>query len=47
MQNALTGTQNNPTIAHLGEGVQQRGDPGRYPIVATTYRLSEHWQAGP
>lgn len=22
------------------------GDPVRYPIVATTYRVSEHWQAG-
>jgi formate dehydrogenase major subunit len=22
------------------------GDPARFPIVATTYRVSEHWQAG-
>jgi formate dehydrogenase major subunit len=44
--NALTGTQNNPVITIWSDEIQQRGDPGRYPIVATTYRLSEHWQAG-
>lgn len=44
--NALTGTQNDPVIAVWAQEIQQRGDPGRYPIVATTYRLSEHWQAG-
>jgi formate dehydrogenase major subunit len=46
VHNALTGTQNNPVITTWSNEIQQRGDPGRYPIVATTYRLSEHWQAG-
>ncbi|MDQ1301275.1 MAG: formate dehydrogenase major subunit [Chloroflexota bacterium] len=44
--NALSNTQNNPTIVIWAKEIQQRGDPGRYPIIATTYRLSEHWQAG-
>ena len=46
VHNALTGTQNNPVLAIWAKELQQRGDPGRYPIIATTYRLSEHWQAG-
>jgi len=25
---------------------EEKGTPDKYPIVATTYRLSEHWQAG-
>jgi len=44
--NVLSSQQNNPTIALWAKEIQQRGDPGRYPIIATTYRLSEHWQAG-
>jgi formate dehydrogenase major subunit len=28
------------------EGVDLIGTPERFPIVATTYRVSEHWQAG-
>jgi formate dehydrogenase major subunit len=46
VHNLLSSTQNNPVIAIWAQEIQQRGDPGRYPIVATTYRLSEHWQAG-
>jgi formate dehydrogenase-N alpha subunit len=46
LPNVLTGTQNDPVIAIWDRELQQRGDPGRFPIVATTYRLSEHWQAG-
>ena len=46
VHNVLTGMQNDPVIAIWAKEIQQRGDPGRYPIVATTYRLSEHWQAG-
>lgn len=44
--NLFSSQQNNPTIALWAKDFQQRGDPGRYPIIATTYRLSEHWQAG-
>ncbi len=25
---------------------EQKGTPDKYPIIATTYRFSEHWQAG-
>lgn len=28
------------------EGMNKRGTPGDYPCVGTTYRLTEHWQAG-
>ena len=44
--NALSSTQNDPVIVVWAKEFQLKGDPGRYPIVATTYRLSEHWQAG-
>jgi len=46
VHNALAGMQNDPVIAIWSQEIQKRGDPGRFPIVATTYRLSEHWQAG-
>jgi formate dehydrogenase major subunit len=44
--NLMSGTQVDPVIAIWSQEIQQKGDPGRFPIVATTYRLSEHWQAG-
>lgn len=42
----------NPFSSHLLNPVvkvwrpDQQGTPDKYPIVATTYRVSEHWQAG-
>jgi formate dehydrogenase major subunit len=42
--NPLSGTQNNPTIVVWRPG--EIGDPNEYPIVCTTYRVTEHWQAG-
>ena len=46
VHNLLSSTQNDPILASWVKDAKLRGDPGRYPIVATTYRLSEHWQAG-
>ncbi len=40
----LSGTQNNPAITIWRP--DEFGTPDEYPIVATTYRVTEHWQAG-
>jgi formate dehydrogenase major subunit len=42
--NPLSGTQNNPAITLWRQ--QEVGSPDEYPIVCTTYRVTEHWQAG-
>jgi len=42
--NLLSSTQNDPVITIWKSLV--KGDVSEFPIVATTYRLSEHWQAG-
>ncbi len=40
----FSGTQNNPAITIWRP--DEFGTPDEYPIVATTYRVTEHWQAG-
>ena len=40
----LSGTQHNPAIKVWRP--DEIGTPDEYPIVATTYRVTEHWQAG-
>jgi formate dehydrogenase major subunit len=42
--NPFSGTQNNPAITVWRP--DEIGSPNTYPIVATTYRVTEHWQAG-
>jgi formate dehydrogenase major subunit len=42
--NPFSGTQNNPAITIWRP--EEIGDPREFPIVATTYRVTEHWQAG-
>jgi formate dehydrogenase major subunit len=42
--NPLSDTQNNPAITVWRSA--EIGTPDEYPIVATTYRVTEHWQAG-
>ena len=46
VKNLMSGTQNDPALLKGDSADSQRGDPTKYPIVATTYRVSEHWQAG-
>jgi len=52
VKNILSSVQNNPVIkfSHLlSEGstpIATGADAEKYPIIATTYRLTEHWQAG-
>jgi len=42
--NPMSGTQSDPAIKVWRP--EEQGSPDKYPIVATTYRLTEHWQAG-
>ena len=42
--NPLSGTQNDPAITVWRP--EEIADPNEYPIVCTTYRVTEHWQAG-
>jgi len=44
--NLLSGTQIDPAFKIWASEMDYKGTPDRYPIVATTYRLVEHWQAG-
>jgi formate dehydrogenase major subunit len=42
--NPLSDTQNNPAITIWRP--EEIASAGEYPIVCSTYRVSEHWQAG-
>jgi formate dehydrogenase major subunit len=44
VSNVLSATQNNPAITVWRP--DEIGTPDEYPIVCTTYRVTEHWQAG-
>ena len=44
VSNLFSNTQNNPAIKVWR--AEEIGDPADFPIVCTTYRVSEHWQAG-
>ncbi len=44
VQNLFSGTDVNPAITVWEP--DQIGTPEEYPIVCTTYRVTEHWQAG-
>ncbi len=44
VDNLFSGTQNNPAIRVWRK--DEIGNRDEYPIVCTTYRVTEHWQAG-
>lgn len=48
LENILSPQQNNPVIKIWGSDMDKLAKVGseEYPIIATTYRLVEHWQAG-
>ncbi len=49
VKNLLSSQQNNPAIKLWHKDAPEKNTIGknkRYPIVCTTYRVSEHWQAG-
>ena len=47
VRNLLSATQTNPAMRRwTTEGLDVVGDPQTFPIIATTFRMCEHWQAG-
>ncbi len=44
VENAMSGQQINPAVTVWRP--EEQGDRAKYPIVCSTYRLSEHWQSG-
>jgi anaerobic selenocysteine-containing dehydrogenase len=43
----MSGTQVSPVFLKGASADSQHGEARQYPIIATTYRLVEHWQTGP
>jgi formate dehydrogenase major subunit len=46
VKNQLSSTQNDPAFKIWATDMDFKGTPDQFPIVCSTYRLSEHWQAG-
>ena len=46
VKNQINGSQNNPCAIYTNDPSVKRADPDKFPIVATTYSVVEHWQAG-
>lgn len=44
--NAFSSVQFNPVSVIWSEEGNKKGDKDKFPIIATTYRVSEHWQSG-
>ena len=45
-KNALNALQNNPCARFTEDKSTQHGDSSKFPYVATTYSVTEHWQTG-
>ena len=46
VDNLLSGTQNDPAFKIWAGPMDDKGTRDKYPIVCSTYRLSEQWQGG-
>ncbi len=46
VRNALYSQQTNPVIKMWAGAMDELGDASKFPIIGTTYRVVEHWQAG-
>ncbi len=46
VSNGLSSVQLNPAAKFGEKEFMTQGDASEFPVIATTYRLSEHWQAG-
>jgi len=46
VKNLLSNTQNDPAIKIWKGEMDKVGTPDKFPIIATTFRVSEHWQSG-
>lgn len=44
--NPLSGTQDDPAIKIWDGPMDHKGEASQFPIVCTTFRMVEHWQAG-
>ncbi len=45
-RNVMNGAEHSPMIRFAENQSVNKGDRSRYPIVATTYSITEHWQSG-
>ncbi len=45
-KNLMHGGQSNPALTFGAAESVKPSDPEKYPIVCTTYRMTEHWQTG-
>ncbi len=46
VSNGLSSVQLNPATKFGEKEFMTQGDSSKYPIIATTYRVAEHWQSG-
>jgi formate dehydrogenase major subunit len=46
VKNLMSSVQLNPVVKVWKGTMDAVGDAKRYPVIATTYRVTEHWQAG-
>lgn len=46
MLNSFSKVDFNPAVKFSEGDLEVKGDVNKYPVVATTYRVSEHWQSG-
>ncbi|MFO1442157.1 formate dehydrogenase-N subunit alpha [Bacillus sp. Bva_UNVM-123] len=46
ISNAFSSVQLNPAVQFGEKEINVRGDVSEFPVIATTYRVSEHWQSG-
>ncbi|GIN62719.1 formate dehydrogenase-N subunit alpha [Robertmurraya siralis] len=44
--NGLSSIQLNPVVQFGDQDFNPKGDSNKFPIIATTFRVSEHWQSG-
>jgi formate dehydrogenase major subunit len=44
--NQMSSQQNDPAFQIWASEMDYKGTPDKYPIAATTYRVTEHWQTG-
>ena len=46
VDNQLSSQQTNPAVSIVASAAETLGTPDKFPIVMTTFRLTEHWQTG-
>ena len=46
IENQISNTQFNPALQFGEKKLEAKGEFKKLPIIATTYRVSEHWQTG-